>query len=97
MYEIDKQTETLVKNTEYCIERKGLSTIYFRLHEIMSPEVEGKYVAVPTQLLDVHQPKEEFVARGTTEVEVINKIIALTRGIEKISDMFDTSKRTESE
>lgn len=97
MYEINDESETLIKRTELCIERKGMRTIYFRLHEIVAPVVEEKYVAVPMQTLDVNRAKESFVIRGSNETEVTNKFIAQTRHIEKISEMFEESKRRDKE
>jgi len=95
MYEIETG-EALIRTTEHILQRKNKRNITFRVLEILAPEIEKKYVVTPKQVVDMDQPKEEFVVQGSNQVEVVNKFISLTRNIEKTGEMFNRHE-TETE
>ena len=88
MYEINNETETLVRSTDLCIKRKGKRTFNFRLHETIAPVVDDKYVVFPVPLIDAMEVKAKYIVRGNNETDVINEFIALTRSVKKINSMF---------
>ena len=50
MYEIDNETESLIRSTEFSIERRGARTLKFLLHETIAPAVDDKYAVSYTHL-----------------------------------------------
>ena len=97
MYEIISESETLVRSTDLCIERRGKRSLHFRLHEIVAPVVDEKYLAFPAPLSDVSEPKRQYVVRGNNEIDVVNRFIALTRNIKRLNSMFEDSKQDAGE
>ena len=97
MYEINKETETLVRSTELCLKRGRSYVLNFRLHETLSPVVDNKFVAFPTPLQGLAEPKAQYVVRGNNETDVINKFIALTRDVKRFHSMFEDTNQSEGE
>ena len=97
MYEIDNETETLIRSTELSIKRRGGRTLRFLLHETIAPVVDDKYVAVPAPLPDVAEPKAKYVIRGNNEIDVVNKFIAATRGVKRFHYLFEDSNQSPGE
>ena len=97
MYEINNETETLIRSTDFCINRRGKHTLHFRLEETIAPVVDEKYIAFPAPLRDVAEPKAQYIVRGNSEIDVINKFIALTQNVKRSHQMFDDSSQSAGE
>ena len=97
MYEIDNETESLIRSTEFSIKRRGALTLKFLLHETITPVVDDKYVAVPAPLPEVTEPKAKYVIRGNNEIDVVNKFIAVTRGVKRFHNLFEDANQSPGE
>ena len=80
--------ETLIKTTSYRIETGGTGIINFKLYEVVSPKIEDKFIAAPTEALQLNQPKEEFIIRGSSEEDVISRFVEASRGLAS-KEMFE--------
>ena len=97
MYEIDNETESLIRSTELFIKRRGAHPLKFLLHETIAPVVDDKYVAVPAPLPEVTEPKAKYVIRGNNEIDVVNKFIAVTRGVKRFHNLFEDANQSPGE
>jgi len=58
--------------------------------------IYDKYVAVPAALPDVTEPKAKYVIRGNNEIDVVNKFIAVTRGVKRFHYLFEDANQSPS-